>query len=280
MEKEIKRILNSLAAKLQLSITIAEEIDKTDDIETLAEIALRLLDKALYYKANCLDFKRLENIFGYYYGFNFELQKNTLTKYQRILLKYSGVYLDGNFRNDRYMPNRLKALIPEACFGDISYDFYGASSEIFHDIDRINPHFSEYFFDDNADAIVFDDQAKVSLALITYLRRSDTKALVIKRYIGNSNKIGYVEEEIPLELEKMYFCGYDNNGNFIESYEKMYLDALREKGIYAFLEAMSIVDKVNYKKVMAIRNVLFAKEMERLKEGNNELRRISGTTIS
>lgn len=278
MEKEIKDILISIAIKLQVGVTVRDAIEETDDVEALAGFALMLLDKALFYKANCIDFRRLEVIFGYYSVFNSDNDEYecTMEKYKRLLLKHKGVYLDGNFGNNNFKSTKLKVLVSENDFDEILYDFYGSSSEIFHDLDRTNPYFSSYFFEENADAIVFDGKPNISMALITYVRRNDNKALVIKKF----NKISYVEEEVPLELEKMYFSRYDISGNFIESYEKMYLDALKETGINAFLEVMSIVNKVNYKKVMAIRKMLFAKDKEMFGEVTNELRRTSGITIS
>lgn len=278
MEKEIKDILISIAIKLQVGVAVRDAIEETDDIEILAGFALMLLDKALFYKANCIDFRRLEVIFGYYSVVNSDNDEYecTMEKFKRLLLKHKGVYLDGKFGNNNFKSTKLKVLVSENNFDEILYDFYGSSSEIFYDLDRTNPYFSSYFFEENADAIVFDGKTNISMALITYVRRNDNKALAIKKF----NKVSYVEEEVPLELEKMYFSRYDISGNFIESYEKMYLDALKETGINAFLEVMSIVNKVNYKKVMAIRKMLFAKDKEMFGEVTNELRRTSGITIS
>ena len=280
MEEKIKSLLVSLAIKLKESKVIIDKIKNTDDVESLANIAILFLNKSANGRF-LSDFMRLRTLFCTYYGYNITSQKAQIENYKRSLSKFSGLYLDGNFSNDHFVPWKLKVLIPEKDFNTIAYNFYTSSSEIIHDFDRLDNSFKCYFFSEYGDAIVYNGVSKVSMALITYVRRNSNGNLVIKKYIVRNGKLDYEEVEISSELEKLYYTSFDKKGNMIETYEKMYVDACNEGGIYAFLELMSIIDKVNMKKVGMIRNILDYESCNKTKEvQKNGLQKTSGNALS
>ena len=270
MEEEIKKILVDLAIKFKENQTFIDNIKNSDDIDFLANIAIAFLDRSLNGKYFSY-FMRLRTFFSAYYGYNMSSSKLQIATYKRELNKFSGIYLDGNFRNEHFVPLRLKVLIPEAEFNDIAYKFYTSSSEIIHDYDRLDEMLCIYFFSDYGEAVVYDDVSKVSMALISYVRRENNGNLVVKRYKVNNEQLDYEEVEIPKELEKLYyFAGDSKNGSMVETYEKMYVDACAEGGVYSFLEITSIIDKLNIKKINMIREILnrnSGKNMEVVEDG-------------
>jgi hypothetical protein len=280
MEEEIKKILVDLAIKFRENQSFIDNIKNSDDIDFLANIAIVFLDKSLNGKYFSY-FMRLRTFFSSYYGYNMASSKSQIATYKRELSKFSGIYLDGNFRNEHFVPLRLKVLIPETELNDIAYKFYTSSSEIIHDYDRLDEMLRIYFFSDYGDVVVYDDVSKVSMALITYVRRKNNSNLVIKRYKVNNEQLDYEEVEIPKELEKLYYSAENSkNRSMIETYEKMYVDACTVGGVYSFLEIMSVIDKLNIKKINMIRETLnrnSGKNMEVVEDG---LQKVSRNALS
>ena len=103
MEEKIKSLLVSLAIKLKESKVIIDKIKNTDDVESLANIAILFLNKSANGRF-LSDFMRLRTLFCTYYGYNITSQKAQIVNYKRSLSKFSGLYLDGNFSNDHFVP--------------------------------------------------------------------------------------------------------------------------------------------------------------------------------
>ena len=67
----------------------------------------------------------------------------------------------------------------------------------------------------------------------------------------------------------------------IETFVNLYVDACYDGGFYAFFELMSIIDKVNMKKVGMIRNILDYESCNKTKEvQKNGLQKTSGNALS
>ncbi len=278
MEEEIKKILAKLAVKFKENETFISNIENSNDIDFLANVAISFLDRSLNGTFFSY-FLRLRDLFNTYYGYNMESAKSQIACYKKELNRYSGIYFDGNFRNENFIPLRFKVLIPEEKFNNIAYRFYTSSSEIIHDYDRLDKRFNIYFFSDYGDVIVYDDTSKVSMALITYVRRGASGNLVIKKYKVNNGILDYDEIELDKDVENLYYSK-DKNGVMYESYEKMYIDACDEGGVYSFLEIMSILDKLNIKRVSMVRSIINGTKEKSMEVEKNGLQKIGRNALS
>ena len=253
MRTNIKKLLKSLAIKITGNKEFVLSIDMYDDYDELANVALKLFDTALINRKMgnvSSDFERLSNMFQEAISENKDKKRDVFDIYRRIFFNLKSGILDGNLREElanKAYAQKLKIMIDEKEFSDKLYELYNAGLEILYESDRLVPELSKYFFVSSADAIVIDINLNVVAALISFVRRNGH--LVIKQYYKTSlGTIDYVETELPVEAEELFYETIEN-GLKIESYEKMYLDALIEGGTSSFIEAVSIRKKIDLKKM-------------------------------
>ena len=261
METKIQLFLKDLSIKLNKDSDFISNIFSAKDIDKLANIALVLFDDALSNKKMGMyvnDFNLLSDMFMLFLNVNQARREDVYTRLSKILKKLKKGFIDGNFRID--FPSKptcfkFKVLIEEKEFSDILLDFYNCVGEIFYPTDRALPELAKYFFHDNADAVMYDEKGDVAVALISYCRNALGNIVLREYFINTKGNVDYNERSLSTYLEALLYDETDS-GVKVESYEKMYLDALKEGGVSAFLEVVNIRKKIDLKRLASIRAIV------------------------
>lgn len=261
METKIQLFLKDLSIKLNKDSDFISNIFSAKDIDKLANIALVLFDDALSNKKMGMfvnDFNLLSDMFMLFLNVNHARREDVYIRLSKILKKLKKGFIDGNFRID--FPSKptcfkFKVLIEEKEFSDILLDFYNCVGEIFYPTDRALPELAKYFFHDNADAVMYDEKGDVAVALISYCRNALGNIVLREYFINTKGKVDYNERSLSTYLEALLYDETDS-GVKVESYEKMYLDALKEGGVSAFLEVVNIRKKIDLKRLASIRAIV------------------------
>lgn len=288
MNDEIKDILMIIAKKLNKKYKVLSDGDYEKflvdiDIYTfndLCRFACLFLNLSIFFKTIYSglkgEFEKLYKLLGEEIFTNQGNIKFKTLDFVREYFEdanYSAI-LDGHFDNyilaDGYKCNRFKICIPKDQIETVLEEFYEIGADVFEGAsvrDSANI---------GCDAIVYFNG--LTFTIRTYSENKDG-IIMIDRYYRSYD--GIIHEYIELPSIVVEDCFEDTKGStLIETPEYMFIDAIYGGTALDYIEAMTLKNKINLKKVAFIKSRMGFTIKREKEEKSNGLQKTIGTIVS
>ena len=178
------------------------------------------------------------------------------------------VFLDGHFDNqlinDDIISTDLKISIPKEEYEDVLRQFYEVGADV-------------YEATDFESSVSISGDASVSLGGLTFsIRLLDTSKEMINSKRFSKTFDGYLKEYISIPTNYLNLCYKKVNENiYVETPEYMFVDAINSGKPIDYIEAFTLKNSVNMKKVSQIRSKIDYNVVRTKEEKRNGLQKIS-----